>query len=93
MNIAAVRWLRCRSGTDPRRAGRLLSLGACSALYLLGCSSAQAPVSITLEHPQTKHSLTCAAKDKLGRTDESMLASAVENCARTLEARGYIRQR
>ena len=60
---------------------------------MIACSSGPAPLSITLEHPETKHSLICSAKDKLGRTDETVLAGVVENCARTLEARGYVRQR
>jgi hypothetical protein len=75
-----------------RNSVRLLA-GPLAALAIAACSSAPAPLSIVLEHPETKHTLTCAAKDKLGRTDESVLAGVVENCARTLEARGYVRQR
>ena len=71
---------------------RLLA-GLLAALGIAACSSAPAPLSIVVEHPETKHTLTCAAKDKLGRTDQSVLAGVVENCARTLEARGYVRQR
>ena len=71
----------------------IYALSLCSMLLCLACSSAPPPLSITLEHPETTHSLTCRAKDQLGRTEESLLAGAVENCARTLEARGYVRQK
>jgi hypothetical protein len=46
-----------------------------------------------MEHPETKQKLTCAAKDQLARSDATLLAGAVESCARSLEARGFIRQR
>jgi hypothetical protein len=79
---------RARRG---RVSGAVL-LAACYAA-LLGCSSAPAPLSITMEHPETKQKLTCAAKDQLARAEASLLASAVESCARSLEARGFNRQK
>jgi hypothetical protein len=77
------------------RRGRVVGVALLAACYtaFLGCSSAPAPLSITMEHPETKQKLTCAAKDQLARADASLLASAVESCARSLEARGFIRQR
>jgi hypothetical protein len=71
--------------------GAVLLAAWCAVFF--GCSSAPAPLSITMEHPKTKQKLTCAAKDKLARTDESLLANAVESCARSLEARGFMRQK
>ncbi len=68
-------------------------LGAVLLAACLGCSSVPAPLSITMEHPETKQKLTCAAKDQLARSDATLLAGAVESCARSLEARGFIRQR
>lgn len=59
----------------------------------IGCSSGPAPLSIKMHNPKTDQSLTCAARDQRGDTDVSMLAGAVENCARSLEARGFVRQK
>ena len=89
MDIASVR----RGSVSILRNGVRLLAGSWTGLGIIACSAGPGPLSIVLEHPETKHTLTCAAKDKLGRTDESVLAGVVENCARTLEARGYVRQR
>ena len=71
----------------------LLSIAVCCSLFLSACGAAgPGPLSITLEHPETKQTLVCAAKDQLGRSDPETLAGAVENCARTLETRGFVRQ-
>ena len=59
----------------------------------IGCSSGPAPLSIKMHNPKTDQSLTCAARDQRGDTDVSMLAGAVESCARSLEARGFVRQK
>ena len=72
---------------------KLVFLCFAGAFSFLSCSNQPAPLSVKLEHPETGHSLTCAAKDQLGRTDNSMLARTVESCARALEQRGYVRQR
>jgi hypothetical protein len=62
------------------------------AFAIWGCSSS-APLSITMEHPETKQTLVCAAKNQLARTDTGVLANAVESCARNLESRGFVRKR
>jgi hypothetical protein len=63
-------------------------------LFLLhGCSSGTAPLSIKLYNPQTNQTLTCAATDPMARTDNSVLASAAEGCAKQLEARGFVREK
>ena len=59
----------------------------------IGCSSGPAPLSIKMHNPKTDQSLTCSARDERPDTDVSMLAGAVENCARSLEARGFVRQK
>ena len=69
------------------------ALGCCVALCFQGCSSAPAPLTITMQHPETKQTLTCTAKDQFARADTAMLASAVESCAKGLETRGFVRQR
>jgi hypothetical protein len=43
-------------------------------------------------HPETKQTLTCNAHDKLARSESSMLAMAVESCAKNLEQHGFIRK-
>jgi hypothetical protein len=56
------------------------------------CSSNQKALSITMYHPETKQTLTCNAHDKLARSESSMLATAVESCAKNLEQHGFIRK-
>ena len=44
-----------------RTSGRALllpALGFCAALCFQGCSSAPAPLAITMQHPETKQTLT-----------------------------------
>jgi hypothetical protein len=65
----------------------------CAALALSSCSSAATPASIQMVNPNTNQTLVCAARDELSRTDPAVLAVAVETCARSLEANGFIRQR
>jgi hypothetical protein len=79
--------------TTKRGRSRLTLICAATALYFHGCSSAAAPLTITMQHPETKQTLNCSAKDQFARADTSMLASAVESCAKSLEARGFVRQR
>ena len=68
-----------------------LLLGCALLLFPSACSSA-APLSITMYNAETNQTLTCAARDQLGRADTAMLAGAVEGCAKQLEARGFVRQ-
>jgi len=63
------------------------------AIFLGGCSSGPAPLALKLYNPETKQTLDCHAKDPTGRTDREVLASAVESCARQLEARGFVREK
>jgi hypothetical protein len=63
------------------------------AAAAIGCSSAEAPLSIRMYNPKTFQELTCSARDQTHRSDSSLLAGAVENCARTLEAQGFVRQK
>ena len=63
------------------------------AIFLAGCSAGPAPLAIKMVNPETKQALDCHAKDPTGRTDRELLASAVESCARQLEARGFVREK
>jgi hypothetical protein len=75
-----------------RRSLRLRWLG--SALLLLSsCSSAPPPLSIKMVNQETNQTLACSARDESSRADPSVLAAAVETCARQLEANGFVRQR
>jgi hypothetical protein len=60
-------------------------------LVLCGCGSAAAPLSIEMYNPATNQTLTCAARDQLVQADPAVLATAVESCAKQLEARGFVR--
>jgi hypothetical protein len=57
------------------------------------CSSGQAPLSIQMYNPKTHQALTCSARDQRPGSDASILAGAVESCARSLEGRGFIREK
>jgi hypothetical protein len=70
----------------------LSNLFVVAALMLNACSSSP-PLVIKMYHPETKQSLTCAAKDELTQASSSALASAVETCARHLEGQGFVRER
>jgi hypothetical protein len=63
------------------------------AIFLASCSAGAAPLSIKMVNHETKQTLDCSAKDPLGRTNRELLASAVESCARQLEARGFVREK
>jgi hypothetical protein len=60
-------------------------------LVLYGCGSATAPLSIEMYNPETKQTLTCAARDQLAQAERAVLAAAVESCAKQLESRGFVR--
>lgn len=68
-------------------------LFAAVAISFAGCSSGPAPLAIKMVNPTTKQTLDCRAQDPTGRTDRELLASAVETCARQLEAHGFIREK
>jgi hypothetical protein len=59
------------------------------ACYSSGCA-ATPNLSVQLVHPKTKAVQSCTARESTSR-DIPMLSSAVEACARQLEARGFIR--
>jgi hypothetical protein len=43
-------------------------------------------------HPETKQTLTCAARDQASNSHTPALTAAVETCAKQLEAGGFVRQ-
>jgi hypothetical protein len=59
----------------------------------IGCSSGQAPLVIHMYNPKTHQALVCSARDQRAGADPSLLAGAVETCARNLEVRGFIREK
>jgi hypothetical protein len=61
-------------------------------VLLSACSSAPTALSVELYNAKTNQTLTCAARDELGWADRDMLALTVENCARQLEAHGFVRK-
>lgn len=81
---------------------RVFGRGGCKSVGLAGfvcavfssfsCSSNQEALSITMYHPETKQTLTCNAHDKLARSESSVLALAVESCAKNLEQHGFVRK-
>jgi len=64
----------------------LLLFAAC---YASGCA-ATPNLSVQMYHPKTKVVQNCAARESTAK-DIPLLSSAVEACARQLEARGFIR--
>lgn len=60
---------------------------------IFGCASGSQPLFIKMHNPETDQTLNCNASDRMGRTDPAVLASAVESCAKQLEARGFVRER
>ena len=81
--------------TDRRNATRLnLSFTAVIALAfaLSACTSAQAPMTIKMYHPETKQTLDCAARSTSGEYSP-LLANMAESCARQLESKGFVRQK
>ena len=55
-----------------------------------GCAASDPPLSINLYNPKTGIQRTCAARESSSK-DVSALSSAVESCARQLEAHGFVR--
>ena len=71
--------------------GAFVLILAAIGLLVHGCGSGAAPLSIEMYNPETKQTLTCAARDITARSDTEVLAGAVESCARQLESRGFVR--
>jgi hypothetical protein len=61
-----------------------------SAAVISGCTTTDGPLNITLHNPKTGIQRTCGAKES-SAADLSVLATAVETCAKQLEARGFVR--
>ena len=59
----------------------------------MGCSSAPAPLAIHMYNPKTHQALTCSARDPRPGADVSLLAGAVEKCAKSLETQGFVREK
>jgi hypothetical protein len=66
-------------------------LAIVSAAVISGCTTSDAPLNITLHNPKTGIERTCSAKQSPSREDVSVLAAAVESCAKQLESRGFVR--
>jgi hypothetical protein len=69
----------------------MLTIGV--AIVLSGCSSAPPPLSIKMYNPETMQTIDCKASDELARADTTVLAAAVESCAKQLETRGFVREK
>jgi hypothetical protein len=69
---------------------RILCVTAISAALIAGCVASDSPLSISLYNPKTGIQRKCSAKESSAK-DTSALSSAVETCARQLEARGFVR--
>jgi len=67
----------------------LLLLPLFLACYASGCA-ATPNLSVQLVHPKTNVVQNCTARESTAK-DIPLLSSAVEACARQLEARGFIR--
>lgn len=72
----------------PRRERFWLAMILAAAIS--GCTATDGPLNITLHHPQTGVQRTCSAKES-SAADVSVLSTAVESCAKQLEARGFVR--
>jgi hypothetical protein len=61
-----------------------------AAVTVMSCASSAPPMSVKMVHPETRQTLTCAARDQSGRSDKSLLASAVAACVNNLKTRGFV---
>jgi hypothetical protein len=61
-----------------------------SAVVISGCTASDAPLNIILHNPKTGTERTCSAKQSSSK-DVSILAAAVESCAKQLESHGFVR--
>jgi hypothetical protein len=60
-------------------------------ISLAACAAKEAPLAIRMYNPQTTQTLHCTARDQTGQFT-TVIANAVEACARELEARGFVRE-
>ena len=56
------------------------------------CSSQKPQLSVKLYNPKTDQTLFCSASHQMSNTYSEILASAVESCAKQLEAQGFVRE-
>jgi hypothetical protein len=61
------------------------------AVWISGCATSDPPLSISLYNPKTGIQRTCSAKEWSPSRNTSALSSAVETCAKQLEAHGFVR--
>ena len=59
--------------------------------FITACAETAPPLSITLRDPKTNAVQKCSARESTAK-DTAALSSAVEACARQLEARGFVRE-
>ena len=64
---------------------------ACATVFVIACAETAPPLSITLRDPKTNAVQKCSAREGMNK-DSAALSSAVEMCARQLEARGFVRE-
>jgi hypothetical protein len=75
------------------RKHRLMVIGGMMlVLASSGCGSSERPLAIRMYHPATNQTLHCTARSQPG-SDSTLLANAVESCARQLEASGFVREK
>ena len=60
------------------------------AFLISGCVASDPPLNISLYNPKTGIRRTCSAKESSSK-EALALSSAVEACAKQLEARGFVR--
>ena len=65
-------------------------LAIVSAAMISGCTASATPLNITLHNSKTGTERTCSAKQSSSK-NVSILAAAVESCAKQLESRGFVR--
>jgi hypothetical protein len=89
----------CRLQSRPTRTfkGKLsflcgLALGVIS-ISINACGSSTPQLSVKLHNPKTGQTLFCSASNSTSDAYSEILASAVETCARQLEAQGFVRER
>jgi hypothetical protein len=66
--------------------------GSIALAIALGSCSAAAPLAIRMHNPKTNQTLHCTARSE-SAAYSSLLANAVDACARQLEANGFVRDK
>ena len=69
----------------------IMFIWACATVFVTACAQTAPPLSITLRDPKTNAVQKCSAREGAAK-DSAALSSAVEACARQLEARGFVRE-